>query len=79
MRKCANSGHLGICLVKPEVHINDGPVEQKWFGKKISLYFCKGDQAIPIGVRGMVDDTLGVSKCGNTSIKLNALMGSLAP
>ena len=25
-------------------------------------YFYKGDRNIPIGVRGMVDDTLGISK-----------------
>ena len=28
-------------------------------------YFYKGDKPIPIGVRGMVDDTLGVQKCGS--------------
>ena len=26
-------------------------------------YFYKNDKSIPIGVRGMVDDTLGISKC----------------
>ena len=39
-------------------------------------YFYKGDKSIPIGVRGMVDDTLGISKCGNTSVQLNATINS---
>ena len=35
-----------------------------------------GDPNIPIGVLGMVDDTLGVSNCGNDSIKKNAIINS---
>ena len=32
----------------------------------------KEDSNIPIGVRGMVDDTLGISNCGTEAIALNA-------
>ena len=32
-------------------------------------YEYKGKSDIPIGVLGFVDDTLGVSECGNESIK----------
>ena len=39
-------------------------------------YYYKEDKDIPIGVRGMIDDTLGVSKCGNSAIKLNAVINS---
>ena len=39
-------------------------------------YFYKGDKSIPIGVRGMVDDTLGISKCGNQAVALNAVINS---
>ena len=39
-------------------------------------YKYKGDPNIPIGVLGMVDDTLGVSNCGNDSIKKNAIINS---
>jgi hypothetical protein len=39
-------------------------------------YKYKGDSNIPIGVLGMVDDTLGVSECGNDSIKKNAAINS---
>ena len=35
-------------------------------------YFYKGDQNIPIGVRGTVDDTLGFLNCGIEAIGLNA-------
>ena len=28
-------------------------------------YFYRGDPKIPIGVLGMIDDTLAVTKCGN--------------
>ena len=35
-------------------------------------YYYKGDMNIPIGVRDMVDDTLGISNCGNNAVKLNA-------
>ena len=39
-------------------------------------YFYKDDKEIPIGVRGMVDDTLGISKCGTTAIALNSVINS---
>ena len=39
-------------------------------------YFYKQDKHIPIGIRGMVDDTLGISQCGNTSIELNSVINS---
>ena len=45
-------------------------------GDKTLQYNYKGDNSIPIGVRGMVDDTLGVANCGNDSIKLNAVINS---
>ena len=32
-------------------------------------YKYKGDENIPIGVMGFVDDTLGVSECGNAAIR----------
>ena len=40
-------------------------------------YYYKEDNSIPIGIRGMVDDTIGVSKCGNTSLQLNAVINSV--
>ena len=40
-------------------------------------YFYKKDQNIPIGIRGMVDNTLGISKCGSQAIKLNSVINSL--
>jgi hypothetical protein len=39
-------------------------------------YYYKGDMNIPIGVRGMVDDTLGISKCGASAVKLNSTINS---
>ena len=36
----------------------------------------KGDKNIGIGICGMVDDTLGVSKCDKSAIKLNSLINS---
>ena len=51
-------------------------LNKKVMASKDLQYFYKGDQSIPIGVRGMVDDTLGVSKCGNTSIKLNSVINA---
>ena len=39
-------------------------------------YYYKGDMNIPIGVRGMVDDTLGISKCGTNAVKLNSTINS---
>ena len=41
-------------------------------------YKYKGDPTIPIGVLGMVDDTLGVSKCGKDAIRKNAVLNSFA-
>ena len=41
-------------------------------------YKYKGDPNIPIGVLGMVDDTLGVSKCGMDAIRKNAVLNSFA-
>ena len=35
-------------------------------------YLYRGDTNIPIGVLGMVDDTLGVSECGQPAIKKNS-------
>ena len=34
-------------------------------------YHCEGDKNVPIGVRGWVDDTLGISRCGNTSVEFS--------
>ena len=39
-------------------------------------YKYKGDESIPIGVMGFVDDTLGVSECGNAAIRKNAVINS---
>ena len=39
-------------------------------------YGYKEDSNIPIGVLGMVDNTLAVSECGNPSIKKNAVINS---
>ena len=39
-------------------------------------YYYKEDKSIPIGIRGMVDDTIGVSNCGNTSVQLNGVINS---
>ena len=39
-------------------------------------YQYKGDPTIPIGVLGMVDDTLAVSDCGSNSIIKNAVINS---
>ena len=40
-------------------------------------YYYKGDMNIPIGVRGMVVDTLGISKCGTNAVKLNSTISHL--
>jgi hypothetical protein len=43
----------------------------------ISLqYLYKGDPTIPVGVLGMVDDTLAVAECGQNSIKKNSVINS---
>ena len=39
-------------------------------------YYYKEDKSIPIGIRGMVDDTIGVSKCGNTAVQLNSVINT---
>ena len=39
-------------------------------------YYYKGDPQIPIGILGMVDDTLAVADCGNKSIRKNAVVNS---
>ena len=41
---------------------------------KTLQYLYKGDQNIPIGVLGMVDDTLGVSKCGQKAIQKKSVI-----
>ena len=38
------------------------------------LYKYKGDPNIAIGVLGMVDDTLGVSECGNATIRKKSVI-----
>ena len=43
---------------------------------KTLQYQYKGDPNIPIGILGMVDDTLGVSECGNPAIRKNAVLNS---
>ena len=43
---------------------------------KSLLYNYKGDTNIPVGILGMVDDTLAVAECGNNSIKKNAVVNS---
>ena len=44
---------------------------------KTLQYYYKGDQNIPIGVLGMVDDTLGVSICGQRAIRKNSVINSV--
>jgi hypothetical protein len=39
-------------------------------------YLYRGDPTIPIGVMGMVDDTLAVSDCGNMAIRKNSVINS---
>ena len=39
-------------------------------------YKYMGDENIPIGVLGMIDDSLGVSECGNAAIRKNAVINS---
>ena len=45
--------------------------------KESLLYKYRGDPTIKIGVLGMVDDTLGVLKCGVESVEKNSLINSL--
>ena len=37
-------------------------------------YMYKGDPTIPLGVMGMVNDTLAVSNCGSKAIRKNAVI-----
>ena len=46
--------------------------------QKELVYNYRGDNNIPIGVLGMVDDTLSISKCGISSIQKNAVINSFA-
>ena len=39
-------------------------------------YYYRGDTNIPIGILGMVNDTLAVAECGNNSIRKNAVVNS---
>ena len=39
-------------------------------------YCYKGDLEVPIGILGFIDDTLGVSECGNAAIRKNAVINS---
>ena len=39
-------------------------------------YKYRGDPQIPIGVLGMVDDTLGVSECGKDAVEKNSVINS---
>jgi hypothetical protein len=41
-------------------------------------YYYKQDPNIPIGILGMVDDTLAVADCGNKAIRKNAVVNSFA-
>ena len=40
------------------------------------LYKYRGDPTIPIGVLGLIDDTLGISECGNAAVAKNAVINS---
>ena len=40
------------------------------------LYKYRGDSNITVGVLGMVDDTIGVSECGVTSVEKNSVINS---
>ena len=39
-------------------------------------YHYKEDTNDPLGIRDMVDDTLGVSKCSSTAVPLNSVINS---
>ena len=51
-------------------------LNKKVMSDKNLQYFYKGDQNIPIGVRGMVDDTIGISNCGTEAISLNSTINA---
>ena len=51
-------------------------LNQTVMSDKSLQYFYKEDQNIPIGIRGMIDDTLGISKCGSQAMKLNSVINS---
>ena len=40
------------------------------------IYKYRGDPSITVGVLGNVDDTLGVSECGDTSVEKNSVINS---
>jgi hypothetical protein len=44
--------------------------------QKELTYYYKGDENIKIGVMGMVDDNLAISKCGIGSLQKNAVINS---
>ena len=44
--------------------------------QKDLTYNYRGDENIKIGILGMIDDTLSISKCGNTSVSKNAVINS---
>ena len=41
-----------------------------------TCYYYMGDKNIPIGVLGMVDDTLSIANCGIQSVKKNSIINS---
>ena len=51
-------------------------LNQKVISDKSLQYLYKGDKNIPISVRGMVDDTLGISNCGTEAIAINSTINS---
>ena len=51
-------------------------MNQTAMADKTLQYYYKGDPQIPIGVLGMVGDTLGVTKCGKDAIRKNAFINS---
>ena len=51
-------------------------MNQMAMSDKTLQYNYKGDPSIPIGILGMVDDTLGVTKCGKEAIRKNAFINS---
>ena len=43
---------------------------------KTLQYLYRGDPNIPVGVLGMIDDTLAITKCGKEAIRKNAFINS---
>ena len=66
---CERCGNARVSLGKLEVHHNFGHHEQDCHVRRSVQYFYRGDPKIPIGVLGMIDDTLAVTKCGNEAIR----------